>query len=117
MNSRTSKTAAMAVILACGAVAILFNFQLVAAPQAGTGADLYKSRCAMCHGADGAGKTPMGQKQGVRDLTSQEVQKQTDAQLTEVINKGKGKMPGYADKLKPEQVKDLATYLRTLKDK
>ena len=88
----------------------------VAAAQANkAGAELYKKSCAMCHGADGSGSNPMGQKMGVKDLKSPEVQKQTDAELTQMISKGKGKMPAYGEKLKPEQIKDLVTSIRELK--
>lgn len=71
-------------------------------------ADLYKSKCAMCHGADGA-------KAAGHDFTSADVQKKSDADLTGVITNGKDKMPKYADKLKPEEIKGLVAYIRTLK--
>jgi mono/diheme cytochrome c family protein len=69
----------------------------------------------MCHGPDGSGNTPMGKKLGTHDFASPEVQKQTDAQLTEAITKGKNKMPPYAGKLSDEQVKQLVAYIRTFK--
>jgi hypothetical protein len=49
----------------------------------------------MCHGQDGSGDTAMGKKLKVRDLRSAEVQSQTDAQLTDIITKGKPPMPGH----------------------
>jgi cytochrome c6 len=101
-------------ILIAGCAIVALAVWVTAAPQA-DGAALFKSRCAMCHGADGAGKTPMGEKQGVKDLKSEAVQKQTDAQLTQSVEKGKGKMPAYGEKLKPEEIKALVTYIRTLK--
>jgi cytochrome c6 len=70
---------------------------------------LYKSKCAMCHGAD-------GKKAAGHDLSSADVQKQSDADLNAVITNGKPpKMPKYGDKLKPEEVKGLVSYIRTLK--
>ena len=77
------------------------------------GAALYKAKCAMCHGPDGAGKTPMGQKLNIRDLHSPEVQKQSDAELSEVIAKGKGKMPP-AKALGADQIKLVVSYIREL---
>lgn len=74
----------------------------------------YKTKCAACHGADGKGSA-MGQKLGVHDFTSADVQKQTDAQLTEAIAKGKGKMPAYEGKLKDGEIKDLVAFIRGLK--
>jgi mono/diheme cytochrome c family protein len=74
-------------------------------------------KCASCHAADGSGDTPAGKKLSVRDFRSEEVQKQTDAQLAEIINKGKNKMPAYEKSLKEAQVKELVAYIRALAKK
>ncbi len=74
---------------------------------------LYKTKCAVCHGPDGKGETSIGKANKIRDLGSADVQKQTDEDLTGVITNGKNKMPGYGKSLKPEQIKDLVTYIRT----
>lgn len=74
----------------------------------------YKAKCAMCHGADGKGATPAGQKMGAHDFASPEVQKMSDAELTQAIEKGKNKMPSYAGKLKDSEVKELVAYVRGL---
>lgn len=58
------------------------------------GAALFKAKCAMCHGPDGAGKTPMGQKLNIRVLRSAEVQKQSDTERVKFIGQGKGKNAG-----------------------
>ena len=68
----------------------------------------------MCHGPDGAGKTPMGRKLNIRDLRSAEVQKQSDADLTHVIGQGKGKMPAFAKSLNEDQIKLLVAHIREL---
>jgi len=97
-------------------ILVIIVVALAAAAQGNqAGAALYKKDCAMCHGPDGTGSSPMGKKLGVRDLKSPEVQKQTDAQLTEVIAKGKAKMPAYGEKLKPAEIKDLVAYIHELK--
>jgi len=74
---------------------------------------LFKSKCAGCHAADGTGSA-MGKKMGAHDFTSADVQKMSDAELADVISNGKNKMPKYAS-LKPEEVKGLVAYIRTLK--
>jgi mono/diheme cytochrome c family protein len=74
---------------------------------------IYKSKCAACHGADGAGSA-MGTKLGVHDFHSADVQKQTDAALTEIIATGKNKMPSYAKTLKADEITALVAYVRTL---
>jgi cytochrome c6 len=77
-------------------------------------ASTYKTKCAMCHGTDGKGDTPAGKKMGAHDFSSDEVQQQSDADLAQVISKGKNKMPAYESKLKPGEVKDLVAYIRKL---
>jgi len=86
-----------------------------AAFAAADGAALYKAKCAMCHGADGAGQTAMGKSMKLRDLRSPEVQKQSDADLYKVTADGKGKMPAYKGKLTDEEIKALVAHMRALK--
>ncbi len=78
------------------------------------GATLYKAKCAMCHGPDGKGETPMGKRLTVRDLGSPDVQKQTDAELNTIITKGKNKMPVFGGKLTAEQIGQLVAHIRDL---
>jgi cytochrome c6 len=78
---------------------------------------VYKAKCAVCHGPDGSSETPTAKKLGAKDLRSPEVQGQSDAQLEEAITKGKNKMPAYAGKLKPEEIKGLVAYIRELAKK
>ena len=83
---------------------------------ADTGADVYKAKCASCHGADGSGNTPMGKNLKLKDLGSADVQKASDKDLKDTITKGKPpKMPAYGGKLSDAQINDLVKYLRTLK--
>jgi cytochrome c len=56
--------------------------------RAQSASDLYKSKCAACHGADGTGAA-MGKKMGAHDFTTTEVQGMSDAQLTDIITNGK----------------------------
>ena len=90
--------------LTCGLIA-LCSAPAAADDAAGT----YKAKCAMCHGADGKGG-----KMGTRDFASPEVKAESDAQLTDIIAKGKGKMPAYAGKLQDAEIKDLVTFVRGL---
>jgi mono/diheme cytochrome c family protein len=75
----------------------------------------YKAKCATCHGPDGKGDTAMGKTMKVKDLGSAEVQKQSDADLTTIIEKGKKPMPGYEGKLTKEQIDSVVKYVRSLK--
>jgi mono/diheme cytochrome c family protein len=78
-------------------------------------ADTFKSRCAPCHGATGAGDTTLGKNLKLRDLGSANVQKQPDDEFTTIISKGKGKMPAYDRKLSKQQIDDLVKLIRSLK--
>jgi mono/diheme cytochrome c family protein len=102
--------------LFAGCAAVAFSLALVPAQgqSASEGAALYKTKCAMCHGADGSGKTPAGLKLKVRDLQSPEVQKQSDADLAAGIGKGKGKMPPFGKTLSEDQIKSLVAQIREL---
>ena len=77
----------------------------------------YKAKCSACHGADAKGETPAGKKMGLKDLASPEVQKLSDGDMTEIIADGKNKMPSYKKSLKPEQIKELVGYIRSLAKK
>ena len=79
------------------------------------GEALYKTKCAACHGADGKGETPSGKANKLQDLGSAEVQKLSDDELNTIIASGKGKMPAYGKSLKPEQIKELVAFTRSLK--
>ena len=80
-------------------------------------AALYKSKCAMCHGATGTGDTPMGKKLTIKPLGSADVQKNTDDKLAQIIAKGSGKMPAFAGKLTNDQIKQLVAVVRSFAKK
>jgi len=77
-------------------------------------AKTYKTNCELCHGPDGSGNTGPGKAFHAQDLRSADTQRQSDAALTEVITKGRGKMPAFGAKLKPEDITKLVAYIRTL---
>ena len=79
----------------------------------GTGADTYKSKCAMCHGPDGMASGPAGKAMNVPPITAA-AYKASDADLIAVTKTGKGKMPAFAGKLTDAQIKDVIAYMHTL---
>ena len=88
----------------------------LASSGAAFGADaaaLWSQNCASCHGKDGSGNTAMGKKLGVKDYTKE--QGFSDAEATNIIKNGKGKMKAYKDKLSDADVKALVSYVRSLK--
>ena len=82
----------------------------------------YDKDCAKCHGADGKGKTKMGEKLGVKDYTDAKVQDEMkDADMAKAIKEGvkekdsdKTKMKGFPD-LSDADIKALVTYIRSFK--
>jgi|1186.fasta_scaffold02552_4 mono/diheme cytochrome c family protein len=74
------------------------------------GSSLYKAKCAVCHGADLAGKAKSP------SLISDQCKKATDADLTEAIaNGGKEKKASHAfanKGLAPDQIKMVVSYIR-----
>jgi len=81
----------------------------------GSGADIFKAKCAMCHGPDGSASTGMGKSMGLKPLSSPEVQKMSDADLTALVTNGKGKMPAYKGKLSDADISAVVKYVKTLK--
>lgn len=77
------------------------------------GADLYKSKCQMCHGATGMADSGAGKAMKVKPATDPEVKKLTEAQMVEAVTNGMGKMTAYKDKLTEAQIKDAVSYFRT----
>jgi len=80
-------------------------------------AQLYQSKCAACHAADGGGNTAAGKALKIVDLRDPEVQKQSDTDLITLVTKGKDKMPAYEKTLKADQIKSLVAYVRELAKK
>jgi cytochrome c6 len=94
---------------------VLLGLMMIARPALADDAEgLYKSKCQICHGADGKG-SPAGQKLGVRDFHSPEVAKESDADLINITKEGKGKMPKFEGRLTDDQIKQIVAYIRKLK--
>jgi mono/diheme cytochrome c family protein len=81
---------------------------------ADNGAEIYKKKCAACHGATGAGDTMIGKNLRIRSLRSHEVQNRSDEELFNIIAKGRNKMPAFDRKLSREQIHDLVRHIRAL---
>ena len=83
----------------------------------GPGADTYKAKCAMCHGADGSGNTPAGKATKTPSFNAPEVLKLSTAELIAATKEGKGKMPAYSGKLTGAQITQVVAYIQTLQKK
>lgn len=82
---------------------------------------LWQKDCAMCHGADGKGKTRMGERFGIKDYTSAKVQESMkDEEMTKAIKQGVKKdghtrMKAFGNQLSDDEIKSLVKYIRSLK--
>jgi cytochrome c6 len=95
----------------------VMTFVLVGSAFAANGAATYKAKCAICHGADGTGKTPVGQSMGIKDFGSSEIQAKSDATLTDIVTNGFNAMPAFKSQLSKARITELVKYLRTFKKK
>jgi mono/diheme cytochrome c family protein len=88
----------------------------VPAQSADTAAGLgvFKAKCASCHGSDGSGNTAVGKSLKTADLRTPEVQKKSDADLTQSIQEGKGNMPAFKSMLSDDEIHAVLAYVRTL---
>src|SRR5579859_3348658 len=73
------------------------------------GAATFKAKCAMCHGADAAGKPALK----APSLISDEAKKMSDADYTKAIAE-KAKHPAGVKSLPADDVKGVVAYIRTL---
>ncbi len=68
----------------------------------------YQRTCAACHGADGGGHGPNGQKLPGRSLSDARWQsKEKDGDLVKSILKGKGGMPSFESQLSDAEAERL----------
>jgi mono/diheme cytochrome c family protein len=98
------------------AAVILLGALIIAGPafSQASGADIYKTKCAMCHGADGQAATPMGKSMKILSVKDPAMVSAPNARLIASTTNGKGKMPAYKGKLTDAQIKDVVLYMRTL---
>ncbi|HLH33339.1 MAG TPA: cytochrome c [Alloacidobacterium sp.] len=73
--------------------------------------------CALCHGekGDGKGDVAADMKLTLKDYTKPDSLKDmTDAQMYDIILKGKGQMPGEEGRAKPDDVWNLIILIRNM---
>src|SRR5882672_1579754 len=93
-----------------------------AARSRGTQAgDLFRKNCARCHGADGAGDTPLGHTYNTPDFTDPEWWRKhsnitSAGSLVSIVSHGKGGMPAFGRKLTRAQIRNLVDYVRRFKN-
>jgi mono/diheme cytochrome c family protein len=77
------------------------------------GADTYKAKCQMCHGAAGMADSPAGKSMKVKPVTDPSVKGMDEAKMVAAVKNGMGKMQPYAGKLTDAQINDAVKYFRS----
>jgi mono/diheme cytochrome c family protein len=83
--------------------------------------DLYRNNCARCHGADGAGDTPLGHTYNTPDFTDPEWWRKhsnitSTGNLVSIVSHGKGGMPAFDRKLTRTEIRRLVDHVRKFKN-
>ena len=114
MVNRSIKVITSAALLT-GAALLFAGRPFPASAAPASAQDVYLDKCSVCHGQDGAGNTAKGRKLKVKNVRSPEVQKLTDAEMIDIVAKGKGKdMDGFGKELGDDMVKQVVAYYRSL---
>lgn len=71
------------------------------------GQQLFESKCAKCHGKNGA--------KGFFGAANLQTNRKSDTELQHMISKGRNFMPSWEKRLSPEQMKSVITYIKTLR--
>jgi len=93
-----------------------------AARSRGTQAgDLFRNNCARCHGADGAGDTPLGHTYNTPDFTDPKWWRKhsnitSAGSLVSIVSNGKGGMPAFGRKLTRTEIRRLVEYVRRFRN-
>jgi len=82
-------------------------------PANRAGTNTYKTACVSCHGADGRGSA-LGRSLHAPDLHSEQVHRQSVADLRQVITAGKNNMPPFGNRLTKDQIDAVTKYVRML---
>ena len=84
------------------------------AQQAVAGKELFNQHCASCHFTETTGqKIGPGLKDLYRRQTFSDGKRVTDASLARWIEVGGKNMPGFKDDIKPGQIRELISYIKT----
>jgi len=78
-----------------------------------SGEAVYRSKCAMCHGADGIPSAGMSKALGVKPFSDPSVRALSFAQMEAIVINGKGRMKPTAG-ITAAQVSSVVAYVRTL---
>ena len=109
MNVKPTRTISWLLLLLFVVISALIAQQ---GAKSSPGANIFKNKCILCHGIDGAGKTPLGKQLQAANLGSKDVQKLSDAELHKIVHDGQANMPAFADQLSDAEIDQVIKYVR-----
>lgn len=79
--------------------------------------ELFKDKCARCHGEDGRGQTVIGRMVNAPDFADERWwdEEKDERRFARSIAEGKGEMPAFGGKLTRPEVKALAAHVKTFR--
>jgi cytochrome c6 len=111
MFDRKLKKALFSTAALFGVLCLLMTLPLAVAEEEEVGAEVYKKRCAMCHGDDGVGDTKAGKMVKTPDINTVPWKNGgTPADFEKTLREGIGKMPKYEGKMSDEEIKAVTAY-------
>jgi cytochrome c6 len=102
------------VLLAIAIFTVGFGRPALAAGDLANGAKVFEANCAQCH--IGGGNLVMPPKTLKKEALEKNGMKSIEA-ITKQVTNGKGAMPKFGGRLKPQQIEDVATYVLSQADK
>lgn len=97
------------------AIFVLLSFLSL---RAADGTEVFTSRCAPCHGADGKARTPAGKKLGAKDLSESKLSDAAIAQqILEGVKDARGheRMPAFKTKVTADEVSALVAHVKAFR--
>lgn len=108
-SRRTDRaTRAMPAAIAAGVLLLAASFGATGADII-RGADLYRTHCVSCHGANGVSTWP-----GAPNIARREGMMQPDMALLQRLRTGKGAKPGFQGLMSDQDILNVIAYSRTL---
>jgi len=86
------------------------------AAQLERGREVYSANCGRCHGADGRGRTRMGETVEPPDLSDPDwMRGRSNTRMIASVANGRGQMPAFKKKLSRQDIAASVAYVRTLR--
>ncbi len=106
-------------VLTVSAWCLTAQWDSAAAGDAAKGKSIYQSKCVMCHGPEGKGDGPLGQKvkPPATNFSSAESKKKSPEELQTTIENGvpKTAMMAWKKQLNEAEIQDVVAYVLTLR--